>query len=101
MLPLSADYALADASKISGPDPHAEGATAMPDNVIDIHAITDPDTVKRGDKEHPIEDLKGQLTNMRRHYENRGIQTIYVKSLGDLVRQAQEQAQKKARRSGT
>jgi TolA-binding protein len=95
LLPLSADYALADASKISVPDPHAEGATAMSDNVIDIHAITDPDTVKRGDKEHPIDDLKGQLTNMRRHYENRGIQTIYVKSLSDLVRQAQEQAKKK------
>ncbi len=67
----------------------------MPDNEIDIHAITDPDTVKRGDKEHPIEDLKDQLTNLHRHYQNRGVQTIYVKSLADLVRQAQEQAQQK------
>lgn len=72
----------------------------MSEKVFDIHIITDPDTVTRdgvSSDGKPISkaDLKAHLTNMRKHYENRGVHTIYVKDLGDLVRQVQGQAQKK------
>lgn len=67
----------------------------MPGREIDIYTIQDPDSIKSGDERHSKEDLQGQLTNLQRHYRNKGVHTIYVKDIHDFVRQVQAQTQNK------
>jgi hypothetical protein len=67
----------------------------MPEKEIDIYTIQDPDTEKSGSAEHSKEDLQGQLTNLHRHYQQKGVHTIYVKDIRDFVRQVQAQTQNK------